>query len=310
MKKYKLITSDFKFEYGVKLYRIKANKTFENQGNVIKKGDLGGYIEKLSNLEQHQGNAWIYDNAKVYGNARVSGNAEVYGNAIVYDDVWVWGNAKVYGDARIYGNAWIRDNARVSGSAKVFGDAKVYDDAEVFGDAKVLGKAEVYDNAKVYGTARVFGDAEIYGNAKVYGNAWVYGEAKIFGDAEVNLAVHLKTGQLKIINLINIIKASLDILPINNYYYVYKVINKDNTSLYDKEYIYPNKGIAKAVDPDLDTSASCAKGLHVSTATFWEHTLNKDTKIIACKVHVKDVLCCLEGKLRVSKLTVLGECPI
>ena len=90
------------------LYRIKAEKDFSN----VKKGELGGWIEKEDNLSQ-EGNSWVYEDAKVYGNAcvyedaRVFGNAKVYENAKVYGDAWVYGNACVFGDAWFYGNARI-----------------------------------------------------------------------------------------------------------------------------------------------------------------------------------------------------------
>ena len=61
-KKYKL-TEDFIFYKDKKLYRIQALKDFKS----VKAGDLGGYIEKESNLS-HEGNCWAYDNAKVYHN--------------------------------------------------------------------------------------------------------------------------------------------------------------------------------------------------------------------------------------------------
>ena len=60
------------------LRRIKALRSFGD----VKEGDLGGWIEKESNLS-HEGNCWVYGNAGVYGNAEVSGNAGVYGNAEV-----------------------------------------------------------------------------------------------------------------------------------------------------------------------------------------------------------------------------------
>ena len=69
----------------VTLHRIKALKSFDS----VEKGDLGGWIERESNLSQE-------DNAWVSGDARVSGNARVYG------DAWVFGNAQVSGDARVY----------------------------------------------------------------------------------------------------------------------------------------------------------------------------------------------------------------
>nr|DAW93051.1 MAG TPA: Putative transferase, nesg, ydcK, Structural Genomics.38A [Caudoviricetes sp.] len=123
MKKYEL-TGEVKVKFGVTFKRIRALIDFGN----VKKGELGGFIEKEENLS-HENNAWVYDDAWVYGNAEVSGNArvysdaEVYGNAKVYDDAWVYGNAKVSGNARVYGNAKVYGNARVSGNAEVSGNA-------------------------------------------------------------------------------------------------------------------------------------------------------------------------------------------
>ena len=145
MKKYKLTTNK-KFFLGVTLHQIEAIVDIPSKG--VKKGDLGGWIEKEDNLS-HEGDAWVFEDAQVYGNAQVYGDAWVYGNAQVYGDAWVYGNAKVYGDA------W------VTGIARVFGDAWVY------GNAKVYGDAWVYGNAQVYGNARVSGDAWVSGNAEI-----------------------------------------------------------------------------------------------------------------------------------------------
>ena len=69
--KYKL-TKNKKTIKEITLYQIEALKDFSN----IKKGDLGGWIEKESNLS-HRGDCWVY------GDARVSGRARVYGDAII-----------------------------------------------------------------------------------------------------------------------------------------------------------------------------------------------------------------------------------
>ena len=54
----------------------------------VKKGDLGGYVEKEDNLS-HSGDAWV------------SGDAEVFGDARVFGDAWVSGDAEVFGDAEV-----------------------------------------------------------------------------------------------------------------------------------------------------------------------------------------------------------------
>ena len=101
MKKYKL-TEETKEYYGITLYRIEALKDF----GTVKAGDKGGFIRSEDNLA-HEGNAWVY------GNARVCGNAWVYGNARVYGNAWVEGNAWVYGNAWVCGNAWVYGNADI-----------------------------------------------------------------------------------------------------------------------------------------------------------------------------------------------------
>ena len=82
MKKFELTSESIVNNFGKKLFRIKALVEFGN----VKEGELGGFVEKEENLS-HEGNAWVY------GNARVSGNAWVYGDAKVCGDAWVCGNA-------------------------------------------------------------------------------------------------------------------------------------------------------------------------------------------------------------------------
>ena len=96
-------TGETKIHFGVTLKRIRAAIEFKLKcGIVIHKNELGGWIEKESNLS---GNAWVSGSAKVYGNAEVSGNALVYGGARVYDSAKVYGSAEVSGSAKVYGSA-------------------------------------------------------------------------------------------------------------------------------------------------------------------------------------------------------------
>ena len=149
MKKFELTNEFVTNMFGTKLFRIRALVEFGD----VEAGELGGYVEKESNLG-HDDNAWVY------------GDARVYDNALVYD------NARVYGDAQVSGDARVYDNARV------YGDAGVYGDARVYGNALVCGNARVYDNARVYG------DAWVYGNARVCGDALVCGDARVCGNGD------------------------------------------------------------------------------------------------------------------------------
>ena len=100
--KFKLRTDLKKTVLGIDLFQIEALVDFE----YAKKGDLGGYVEKESNLD-HSGNAWVYGNAWVSGAARVSGAAWVYGDAQVYENAQVSVAARVYGNTQVYGDAWV-----------------------------------------------------------------------------------------------------------------------------------------------------------------------------------------------------------
>ena len=117
-------TGETKVFSGITLKRIRAAVGFRLKcGIAISKGELGGWIEKESNLS---GDAWVYDDAWVYGKADVSGDARVYGNAGVSGDAWVFGKARVYDDALVSGNARVFGDARVSGKAEVSGKADVF----------------------------------------------------------------------------------------------------------------------------------------------------------------------------------------
>ena len=136
-KKYKLTEETLEIG-GHVLNRIIALRDF----GEVKKGDLGGFIEKESNLS-HDWTCWIYNDAVVRGNAMVYGDAKVYGNAEVYGNATVCGEAMVYGNAEVYGEAKVCGNAEVSGEAMVCGNAEVYGYATVYGNAKVCGNAKV-----------------------------------------------------------------------------------------------------------------------------------------------------------------------
>ena len=170
MKKYELTNETKEIYFGTKtLYRIKALKDFAE----VKKGDLGGWVEKEDNLSQ-VGLCWVADEAMVFDNARV------FGNAIVY------GNAKVYGNASVFDNAIVNHHAVVCGYANVYNNAFINDFAQVYGNATVFGYAQVYNLAIVYGKTRVFGNAMICGEACICGVAIVDNEAVVRGNATIS----------------------------------------------------------------------------------------------------------------------------
>jgi len=92
VKKYELLKNDTVTRLdGQTLYRIRA---LVNIPDVVKAGDLGGYVESENSLS-HEDNAWVSGNAWVSDNARVSGDAWVSGDARVSDDAWVSGRNSI-----------------------------------------------------------------------------------------------------------------------------------------------------------------------------------------------------------------------
>lgn len=131
VKKYELI--DHRGTLAPKnLKRLRALRDFGG----VKKGDLGGFIEKEENLS-HEGDCWISGTAWISGSAHVYDSAKVYGSAQVSGTAWIYGSAHVYDSAQVYGSAWVCGFAQVSDSAQVSGTAHVYDFAQISGSAWV-----------------------------------------------------------------------------------------------------------------------------------------------------------------------------
>ena len=144
------------------LWRIMACHDWEcYDGFKVKRGDLGGLIQKESNLS-HFDHCWVGDDSKVYGNARI------------YEQAQVFGKSQIYGSARIYEYC-------------VISDSRVYGNAQVFGDARV-DNSKIYEKAKIYGQAMVQGSSAVHGKAQIFGEGGVY-ECDIFGNAKIDYYV-------------------------------------------------------------------------------------------------------------------------
>lgn len=142
----------------------------------IKSGDIGGYVEKESNLAQGEfESSWICGDGKVYDNAVVCQhsiveNSEVYGNAIVAEQSWIGDGAQVYENAIIL-------SSLVFGNQKIYGTARVHNSSlmdsilsSIYGDSfiessRINGYCRVYDNAQIYYAE--ISNCDIYGDVKI-----------------------------------------------------------------------------------------------------------------------------------------------
>lgn len=164
-RKYEMV-EDTLVHDGVTLHRIRALKDFSD----VKAGDLGGWIERESNLSQ-TGSCWVYDDAMVYGTASVKDNARVESNVEIRGNAHVCGNTRVC-CAEVYGSAIICDSASLVGNA------------EVYGSAIIGGKALISGYAVIHGCAKVLGESIISGCTIIKDQAFVC-DTSIGGDASI-----------------------------------------------------------------------------------------------------------------------------
>jgi carbonic anhydrase/acetyltransferase-like protein (isoleucine patch superfamily) len=323
-KKFELTDETIVFR-GRTLYRIKALKDFGD----VKKGDLGGFVEKESNLSQ-EGNCWICDDAKVFDDATIYNNAEIYGNAHIYDDARVGDDAQVFSDAQVSGEALIRGNAFVYGNAQVYGDvdiygnARIYGNAEIYGNAQIFGRARVCGDVEIFDTARVGDDAEIFDSAKVFGNAAIYDDAQVFGRAQVYGKASvcrdaiLKEDQMVCTGLCKVdlsknlkenIRCQTNLFPQKDYVIAYKQVRKDLTSIYDETFQYKIGEWIEVKNPDMSNRV-CTTGLHFSNPNYWDTSVHGDTTYLMAKIMLDDIITVQGGKIRCKRAFILDKYEI
>ena len=161
MKKYKF-TGESKKWGNRTLLRIVATRDFGS----VKAGEVGGWIEKESNLS-HEGNCWVYDNGAVYGNGKVYSNGRVYGHGLVHENGVVCDNGRVHGNGIVSGNGIVRDNGRVGDNGMVYGNGRVGGNGAVYDNGAVCGNGIVRDNGIVYGNGVVTDNGVVYDNGVV-----------------------------------------------------------------------------------------------------------------------------------------------
>lgn len=170
MKKYEMtgITIN-KTNAGVKtgvLHRIRALKEFELiDGTIVHAGDLGGYVERESNLSQG-GRSWILDNATVIEKGVVECNAIVKNNAAVLRKGFVGDDAIVCDYSIVTDYANVFGKSKIGGSSWIVNRSVVTDNSRVYGWSIIDGSSRIYENAIICNT-RIIGDADIRGNALI-----------------------------------------------------------------------------------------------------------------------------------------------
>ena len=186
-KKFELIKEDSIEVEGRTLYRIRALKNVVKSYDgtyAVKKGTLGGYVQKEANLS-HEGNCWVFDNAKVFDDTQVQNHAVitdesmVFGNSVIKDRAIICNQSKVYGFAIIQDDAIVMDRAEVFGHVVMEDFSSIGDDAKLYGSAKMDSNSDLRGFAEAYEYAHLRGECLVDDDSKVYGHAVINGQARI-----------------------------------------------------------------------------------------------------------------------------------
>lgn len=156
------------------LHRIRALRDI---GSKVKAGDLGGYVEHISNLSLEADDpAWIYDRAIAAGNAHVNYGAELHDQSVACGDAYVTQEAKLFGQACAEDESHVR-GAVLTGNARASGRSMLLHDPNL-GTAPLLeGFSAVY--GVVAGDVRLADGAVVLGGEELRNttlDTWVIGK--------------------------------------------------------------------------------------------------------------------------------------
>lgn len=177
----------------VTLYQIRALRDFTcpykiNSGSggslittLIKKGQLGGWVEKEDNLS-HEGGCWIFEDAEVRDNARVEGNARVVDRALVKDDAIVKGYSCLSGNAYVYGNAVLDGCTHMKGLVSIGGNSKTNGYVSINGNSQVDGDSVLDGRIFLNGTV-------VVENVKITNNVHLCGQYRVSFDVDGNKGI-------------------------------------------------------------------------------------------------------------------------
>ena len=103
------------------------------------------------------------------------------------------------------------------------------------------------------------------------------------------------------------IRCQTGLLPFNGKVVAYKQVNKDLTSLHDKNFQYIVGEYA--IEPNAEISdVSCASGLHFSNPNYWNHVKNvEDSTILIAEIDLNDIITVQDGKIRCKRALILGS---
>lgn len=195
--KFELVKKNTKIAYNsngeeITLYQIRALRDFtcpfklNPDGEIldqtlVKKGDLGGYVQKEENLS-HEGGCWIFEEAEVRDNGRVEGNARLTGRSLVRDNAVVKGYSCLAANAYVWGNAVLDGATQMKGLVSIGGNSRTNGYVSINGNSQVRGDSVLDGNIFLNGTV-------VVENAKFTGNVHLCGQYCVTFDIDGNKGI-------------------------------------------------------------------------------------------------------------------------
>ena len=124
------------------LYRIKALRDFAD----VKAGQLGGWVEKETNLSQ-AGNCFIYDDAVVCGRAKVKDHSCVFNDSMVFGRAQIANHAVLQDQAVVGAGVFIQGRAIIKGHSMVMGNMVISGNTIIEGEAMISSKGKITNHA-------------------------------------------------------------------------------------------------------------------------------------------------------------------
>lgn len=195
--KFELVKKNTKIAYNsngeeITLYQIRALRDFtcpfklNPDGEIldqtlVKKGDLGGYVQKEENLS-HEDGCWIFEEAEVRDNGRVEGNARLTGRSLVRDNAVVKGYSCLSANAYVWGNAVLDGTTQMKGLVSIGGNSRTNGYVSINGNSQVCGDSVLDGNIFLNGTV-------VVENAKLTGNVHLCGQCYVTFDIDGNKGI-------------------------------------------------------------------------------------------------------------------------
>ena len=135
MSKYHGITEETKVgKNGKTVHRLIALETFENGSVTVEKGTLGGWVQNVENIE---GNAWVYDDAELLDNAKMTNYTSLRDESSMWDYSYIHDNARLFGKSSLHN------------FTSMWNDTSLWDTSVMRNTAIIVGSVTLRANAEL-----------------------------------------------------------------------------------------------------------------------------------------------------------------